>query len=73
MPEKITIIDTRESPSSDAKRMGGWDLLVLYSVGEGTPAAVRVPAEKATDETVQEAIKADLAKRATWKGKTFEV
>ena len=69
----VKIIDRRKLPSGDPTRLGKEDVLIMYDAGEGKTGVVRLPAEAADEAQVREAIKADLAERAGWVGKTLEL
>lgn len=72
-PAKATIVAVSDLFSPDARRIGKLDRLVQYEVSPGQRFTVRVPAETFTDDTVRAAIKADLAERNLWQGKSLSL
>jgi hypothetical protein len=71
MPE-IRILDQHRVPSLDPQRKGKDDLVVTYSVNNARGYMVRVPAENATPQTIEAAVRADVALHSTVVGKTFQ-
>ena len=73
MPTKFRIFDVREVPSAEPTRMGKYDQLVMYELDPMRRYIVRIPSEEFTEERMKEAVKADMAKRAEFTGKEYEI
>ncbi|MBA7710614.1 hypothetical protein ES703_119559 [subsurface metagenome] len=58
MPTKFKIFDIRKVPSADPARVGKYD---------------RMPEDEFTEERMLQAIKEDIAERAKFTGKEYEV
>lgn len=73
MPTKFKIFDVRKVPSAEPTRVGKYDQLVMYEFDPMRRYIVRVPEEEFTEETMIEAIKQDMAERAKYTGKDYEL
>lgn len=70
---KIKILDMREIPSGDPKRIGKMDRVISYQVDGITTDIIVLPAETFTEEILKTQIKLKSAEKAKWVGKEFEV
>lgn len=73
MPTKFTIFDVRKVPSAEPERVGKYDQLVMYELDPMRRYIVRIPEEDFTEDKMIEAIKADMAERAQYTGKEYEL
>lgn len=73
MPTKIKIFDVRKVPSAEPDRVGKYDQLVMYELDPMRRYMVRIPEEEFTEEKMKQAIKEDMAERAKYTGKEFEL
>lgn len=73
MPTKFKIFDVRRVPSAEPDRIGKYDQLVMYELDPMRRYIVRIPEETFTEETMKAAIKADMASRAEYTGKEYEI
>jgi len=73
MPTKFKVFDIRKVPSADPARIGKDDQLVMYELDPMRRYIVRIPVEEFSEEKMLEAIKADMAERAQYSGKEYEI
>ena len=73
MPTKFKIFDVRAVPSAEPDRVGKMDKLVMYELDPMRRYIVKIPEEDFTEEKMLEAIKADMADRAQYTGKEYEL
>jgi len=73
MPTKFKVFDIRKVPSADPTRIGKDDQLVMYELDPMRRYIVRIPVEEFSEEKMLEAIKADMAERAQYSGKEYEI
>ena len=73
MPTKIKVNDVRSVPSGEPDRIGKFDKLVMYETGPMDRHILRIPEEEFSEERMIEEIKKDIAERAQWAGKEYEV
>ena len=73
MPTKFKIFDVREVPSAEPARIGKYDQLVMYELEPMQRYIVRIPSEEFSEEPMKRAVKEDMAKRAQYTGKEFEI
>jgi hypothetical protein len=73
MPTKFKVFDIRKVPSADPARIGKYDQLVMYELDPMRRYIVRIPEEEFTEQKMIEAIKADMAERAQFAGKEYEI
>ena len=69
----VTIQDVRKMIVPGGARLGQVDTLVTYQDEAGNFFLVTIPKDNASDQEVQQAIKADLEQRHRLKGKSFSV
>jgi hypothetical protein len=69
----VKILDKRDFPSSDPKRIGKFDVVVTYQVDAFHTYLVTVPKETFSDSTLVEAIKKDIHEREAYVGKEFKI
>ncbi len=73
MPTKFKVFDIREVPSGDPARVGKYDKLVMYEFDPMRRYIIKIPAEEFTEQLMLEAIKRDVAERAQFTGKEYEI
>lgn len=73
MPTKFKIFDIRKVPSAEPERVGKFDQLVMYELDPMRRYIVRIPEEDFTEDRMIQAIKADIAERAKFAGKEYEL
>lgn len=73
MPTKFKVFDIRKVPSADPARIGKDDQLVMYELDPMRRYIVRIPVEEFSEEKMLEAIKTDMAERAQYSGKEYEI
>ena len=73
MPTKFKLFDLRRVPSAEPTRAGKFDQLIMYELDPMRRYIVRIPEEDFTEERMLEAIKADIAERAKFAGKEYEL
>ena len=73
MPTKFKVFDIRKVPSAEPTRIGKYDQLVMYELDPMRRYIVRIPEEEFTEAKMLEAIKADMAERAQYSGKEYEL
>lgn len=73
MPTKFKIFDVRSVPSAEPQRVGKYDKLVMYELDPMRRYIVKIPEEDFTEEKMLEAVKADMADRAQYTGKEYEL
>lgn len=73
MPTKFKIFDVRRVPSAEPARVGKWDKLVMYELDPMRRYIVSLPEEDFTEEKMIQAVKADMADRAQYTGKEYEL
>lgn len=73
MPTKFKLFDVREVPSAEPERVGKYDKLVMYELDPMRRYIVKIPAEEFSEEKMLAAIKADMADRAQYIGKEYEL
>jgi len=73
MPTKFKVFDVRKVPSAEPTRIGKYDQLVMYELDAMRRYIVRIPEEDFTEDKMIEAIKADMAERAQYTGKEYEL
>lgn len=73
MPTKFKIFDVRKVPSAEPDRVGKYDQLVMYELDPMRRYIIKVPEEEFTEEKMLEAVKADMAERALYTGKEYEI
>jgi len=73
MPTKFKIFDVRKVPSAEPERVGKYDQLVMYELDPMRRYIVKIPEEDFTEEKMLAAIRADMADRAQWTGKEYEL
>ena len=73
MPTKFKIFDIRKVPSGEPERAGKFDQLVMYELDPMRRYIVRIPLEEFTEERMLQSIKADIAERAKFAGKEYEL
>jgi len=73
MPTKFKIFDIRKVPSAEPARVGKYDQLVMYELDPMRRYIVRVPEEEFTEERMIRAVKEDMADRAQYTGKEYEI
>jgi len=73
----VTILDKREIPSPEPGRVGKLDAYITYQLDPFRTYFVTIPNERLggpdEDQIITAAIKADLAERERFAGKTLEV
>jgi len=72
-PIEVEIIDKVEMPSVEPGRLGKIDVVVTYQIDPLHRYRVTIPAEKATDEAIEEAIRKDAQHRLKWIGRKVKV
>jgi len=70
--QEATILSVAEVPAREPNRLGKTDYLVTYQVGFNV-FTVTVPAENATRQIIEAAIRADYQKRAALLGGTVQL
>ena len=73
MPTKFTVFDIRRVPSAEPTRVGKYDTLVMYELDPMRRYIVRIPEEEFTDERMIRAVKEDMAERAKYAGREYEI
>lgn len=73
MATEIRVTRMMKLPSADQQRLGKLDTFVYYTGPDAKPAVCRVSSEGMTEATLIAAIKADLAARAEWEGRTLQI
>ena len=73
MPTKLKIFDIRKVPSAEPTRVGKYDQLVMYELDPLRRYLVKIPMEDFTEERMLQAIKEDIAERAKFAGKEYEI
>jgi len=73
VPTKFKIFDVRRVPSAEPARVGKWDKLVMYELDPMRRYIVSLPEEDFTEEKMIQAVKADMADRAQYTGKEYEL
>lgn len=73
MPTKFKVFDVRKVPSGDPARVGKYDQLVMYELDPMRRYIVRIPEEDFSEDRMIEAVKADMAERAKFTGKEYEL
>ena len=73
MPTKFTLTDVRRVPSGEPERMGKFDQLVMYEIDPMHRYIVRIPEEEFNEERMKRAVKEDMAERAQYAGKEYEI
>ena len=73
MPTKFKVNDVRRVPSGDPDRIGKFDKLVMYETGAMDRHIITMPEEEFTEDRMIRAVKEDIAERAKWAGKEYEV
>jgi len=71
--EKVRIIDITRVPSADPKRLGKFDIVIVYMTEDGRTYMVSVPEEEFSEEKLPEIIKADIEKRRRLIGKEIVI
>jgi hypothetical protein len=69
----VKILDKRDFPSSDPKRIGKFDTVVTYQIDAFHTYLVTIPKETFNDQTLAEAIKKDIEERNKWVGKELKI
>ena len=70
---KFMIFDVRRVPSAEPDRIGKYDQLVMYEIDPMRRYIVRIPEEEFTEERMKEEVKKDMAARAEFTGKEYEI
>jgi len=73
VPTKFKIFDVRRVPSAEPARVGKFDKLVMYELDPMRRYIVSLPEEDFTEDKMLEAVKADMAERAQYTGKEYEL
>lgn len=73
MAQKIKIIDVRDFPSTDPKRIGKFDRVVTYQVDPFHTYVVTIPKEEYTEERLKEEIRKAQKERELIIGKEIEL
>lgn len=73
MPTKFKIFDIRRVPSAEPERAGKYDKLVMYELDPMRRYIVKVPEEEFSDERMKRAVQEDMADRAKYTGKEYEI
>lgn len=73
MPGKFKVFDVRRVPSAEVDRVGKWDKLIMYETAPMMRYIVSMPEEDFTEEKMIQAVKADMADRAQYTGKEYEL
>lgn len=73
MPTKFKVFDVRKVPSADPTRIGKYDQLIMYELDPMRRYIVRMPEEDFNEETMIKAVQADMAERAQYTGKEYEL
>ena len=73
MPTKFKIFDVRSVPSAEPGRVGKYDKLVMYELDPMRRYIIRMAEEDFIEEKMIQAVKADMAERAQYTGKEYEI
>jgi len=73
MPTKFKLFDIRRVPSAEPERVGKYDQLVMYELDPMRRYIIRIPEEEFSEERMKRAVKEDMATRAQYTGKEYEV
>lgn len=73
MPTKFKIFDIRKVPSAEPTRAGKYDQLIMYELDPMRRYIVRMPEDEFTEDKMIQAIKEDIAERAKFTGKEYEL
>jgi hypothetical protein len=69
----VKILDKRDFPSSDPKRIGKFDTVVTYQIDAFHTYLITLPKETFSDSALAEAIKKDIEERNKWVGKELKI
>lgn len=72
-PTEFKVVDHRDIPSSDPKRLGRHDRLVVIDLGDNNLHTVTLPLEDFNEATLTAAVRGIIGERAKWIGKTFKL
>ena len=73
MPDKIKVLDKRDFPSTDPRRVGKMDTIITYQLDPFHTYVITMPKEDFTEPKLKEVIKTDIAERKQWINKEIEV
>lgn len=73
MAEKIKILDIRDFPSTDPRRIGRMDRLITYQIDPYHTYVITIPKDEFTETKLKETIKKDAEERLVWLGKEIEI
>jgi hypothetical protein len=72
MPERqMKIVRYVEVPATTVERFGKTDVVVTVMLEDMTTEVVQVPKETLTEKAIAEAVKARIAEKEKWQGKTI--
>jgi len=73
MAQRIKVIDIREFPSTDPKRVGKFDVVVTYQLDAFRTYIVTIPKEEFTEAKLKEVIRKELEEKERWIGREIEL
>jgi len=73
MPTKFKIYDIRRVPSAEPERVGKMDKLVMYELDPMRRYVIKIPEEDFNEDAMIKAVQADMADRAQYTGKEYEL
>jgi len=73
MAQKIKIIDVRDFPSTDPKRVGKLDRVVTYQIDPFHTYIITIPKEEFSEERLKAEIRKQIEEREKLVGKEIEI
>lgn len=70
---EITIVDMRKLPAGDPKRIGKYDMAVVYRVDTGEQYFTTIPAEEFTEDKLKAQVKIETEERGKLLGKKLTI
>lgn len=70
---QVQIINVMKMPSTDPKRIGQQDTVVICKIDGRTVTTVAIPKDTTDKSEIEKAVTAELQKRAAVIGHTFEI
>lgn len=71
--QTFTVLDIHTLPSPDPARMGKYDRIVAYQMGDGRRYTLRLPDESFSEAALVAAVKAAEKDRGQWLNRPFRV
>lgn len=65
-PDSFMVLDMQDLPSTDPKRLGKLDRIIVWETEPGVRGVVRLPVEEFTEDTLRAAVRATVEERGKW-------